>query len=313
MDLTHLHLLLNHFPTVGFIIGIAILALGLIAKSDEMKRLGLVLLLGIALLTIMVYVTGNAAESAIGNTPGVSKALMEAHEGAALRAFMLMELVGGFSWLTLWQYRRTSRIPIGNSGLILVLSIATFGLMVDASNIGGEIRHPEIRDDQANALVTTPPAERAFARRIGAFVVSAEFVWPTCETLHFIGLCLLCGIALVVDLRILGMMKDLPFTALHRLLPWGVLGFGLNLVTGFMFFIADPSQYTNGVLFFWKMAFVILAGINVIYFTTFDDAWLLKAGDDAPLSAKVVAATAIALVAGIIFCGRMLPFLGNSF
>ena len=58
---------------------------------------------------------------------------------------------------------------------------------------------------------------------------------------------------------------------------------------------------------------VMLAGANALYFTLFDEAWVLKPGDDAPFTAKVVAVSAIALWLGVLYFGSMLPFLGNSF
>jgi len=62
MNLAHLHLLLNHFPTIGFIIGLTLYVAGLYAKSDHIKQSALVVFVGIALITIPTYVTGNAAE-----------------------------------------------------------------------------------------------------------------------------------------------------------------------------------------------------------------------------------------------------------
>ena len=53
----------------------------------------------------------------------------------------------------------------------------------------------------------------------------------------------LFGVVMLVDLRMLGFMKSIPFSTLHRLLPWGILGFGLNVVTGIMFFIGAPLTF----------------------------------------------------------------------
>ena len=89
-------------------------------------------------------------------------------------------------------------------------------------------------------------------------------------------------------------------------------GFSINLVTGMVFFIATPTQYTTNVAFYWKIVFMLLAGINVLYLT-FDESWALPEGVDAPLTAKVVAGARIFLWLGVIFFGRMLPFIGNSF
>ena len=132
--------------------------------------------------------------------------------------------------------------------------------------------------------------------------------------LHFIGLCFLFGVVLIVNLRMLGIGKTmLSFAALHQLLPLGMLGFALNLTTGMVFFIAAPQQYTTNPVFYWKVVFILLAGINVLYFMLMDEPWRVEAGEDAPLRAKLVAASAIFLWVGILFFGHMLPFLGNAF
>ena len=322
MNLAHVHLLLNHFPTVGMVIVLGLFIAGLAASSDDLKRTSLAMFLGLALLAIPTYMSGNAAADAICMIdpasscpdPGVSKSAIQAHEGAALQAFGVLQLVGAVAWLGLWQRRRTSRVPGFTLAAVLVLSLVTLGLMTRAAVIGGEIRHPEVRAD-----AKTPPTGEPLGRELGAWVQRVPWVWPTCETVHFFGLCLLFGIAGLVDLRVLGMMRAIPFQALHRLLPWGILGFGMNLITGMLFFVADPAQYLKGDFFSrggafqWKMALIVLAGLNVLYFTMFEEVWVLGAGEDAPRTAKTVALSALAMVVAVIFCGRMLPFLGSSF
>ena len=319
MDLTHVHLLLNHFPTIGFVVGLFLFVVGLFGKSDDLKRVSLVIFLGIALLSIPTYVTGNAAGQAICvarpeapcTDARISKAAIEAHESAALLGLAFMEFTGAFAWLGLWQFRRNARISRTTLATVLLLSLVTFGVMANASNLGGQIRHPEVQSTQPAGAANT---QKSLARQIGSLVGGGlPWAWPTFETLHFIGLCLLFGVAALLDLRVLGMMKSVPFPALHRLLPWGILGFGVNLVTGILFFVANPEQYTENVAFHWKIVLIVLAGINVIYFTIFDAPWALQPGDDAPLTAKVAAATALFLVFGVMYFGRMLPFLGNAF
>ena len=317
MDLTHAHLLLNHVPTVGFVIGLMFFVISLIAKNAELKRASLVIFVGIALVTIPTYVSGNAAAEALcaGGAKAsvcadssVPKGLIQTHEDAALLAFAAIILTGAFAWLGLWQIRRTSRAANWNLAVILLLSLVAFGLVAQAANIGGEIRHPEIRSAQD---AVTP--ERHLARSLGAFVLALPYGWPSLETLHFIGLSLLIGVILLIDLRMLGVMKDVAFPALHRLLPWAILGFGTNLVTGMLFFVASPEQYDRNIAFVWKVILVMLAGANALYFTLFDEAWALKPGDDAPLTAKAVAVSAIALWLGVLYFGSMLPFLGDAF
>lgn len=308
MSLAHVHLLLNHFPIIGTIIGLALFVVALLGKSDHLKQASLLVLLGIAMLAFPTYLSGSAAAEQIRSLAGISQRAIEAHQNAALPAYIFMEMTGGFAWLGLWQYRRLSRVPRWNLTLILCLSVITVLLMSTVGNTGGEIRHPEIAND-----MPVGPAVALNSVAIGNFVTKVPWMWPTCETLHFIGLSLLLGIVFLVDLRMLGIMKSVSFTALHRLLPWGILGLGINLLTGMLFFMGVPSQYIGNTAFRWKIVLILLAGANAVYFTIFDETWALKAGDDAPFSAKAVAVSAMALWVAVMYCGSMLPFLGNAF
>src|SRR5262249_51496929 len=67
--------------------------------------------------------------------------------------------------------------------------------------------------------------------------------WPLAESLHFIGLSLLVGTVGLFDLRLLGLGRRIPIAAMHRLIPWGLAGFGINAVSGIAFLLAEPDQY----------------------------------------------------------------------
>ena len=89
-----------------------------------------------------------------------------------------------------WDYGNSAasrRIPTWNLAVILILTLVSFGLMARASNLGGEIRHAEIR--ASHGKQSQP--EGALARTVGSFVTDTPWMWPTCETLHFVGLSLL--------------------------------------------------------------------------------------------------------------------------
>jgi hypothetical protein len=80
-----------------------------------------------------------------------------------------------------------------------------------------------------------------------------------------------------------------------------------------LFFVGIPGQYIHNPAFYWKIGLAMLAGANALYFTLFDEPWSLGPGEDAPLTAKFAAASAMVLWIGVMYCGSMLPFLGNSF
>lgn len=315
MDLsaTHLHLLLNHVPTIGFIIGLGLFIIGLVAKSDDLKVGSLVTLVGVALITVPVFVTGGAAQQQIcvaSNVPGpcpdsaISRTLIEMHEGAAFLSLYVIVFTGGFAWLALWQYRRIRRIPAWNVAAVLILSFVALATVAQAANLGGEIRHPEIRVTQES---TEPP----LARVVGTFIANTPWTFAATETLHMIGLTLLIGVVLLIDLKVLGFMPSVPYVTLDRLLPWGILGFGLNATTGMLFFVAATYQYVENIAFNWKLAFLMAAGLNTLLFT-FDPTWT-REGQPAPAYSKALAVTALGLWVGVMFWGSMLPFIGQAF
>jgi hypothetical protein len=315
MSTTHVHLLLNHFPTVGFVMTIGLFLAGIVARSDQLKRASLVAFAGIGLIAIPTYVTGNAAAEmlCVGKAaepcadPLMSRPLIERHEGAAVLALLLIMATAGFAWLGLWQHGQAHRIASWNIVVIAVLSFVAMGVIARAANIGGEIRHPEVR-----AAAVPTASEWTLGRSIARYVNNEPWTWIASETLHFIGLSLLVGVVLLIDLRVWGVVKAIPFAALERMLPWAALGFGLNIATGMLFFISRPEFYTGNPAFYWKLIFVLLASANTLYFF-FDEGWAAKPGAEVRLLTKVVAASALVLWVGVMYWGSMLPFIGNSF
>ena len=151
---------------------------------------------------------------------------------------------------------------------------------------------------------------------LAAFVGAHSWVWPGCEILHFFGMSLLVGTVALLDLRMLGVVKDLPLTAVHRLIPFALIGFAVNLATGLVFLFGDPFMEPGGhfqnITFVLKMCFILGAGLNAIAFYavpgTHEMIAKLDAGADAPRRAKMTAATSLVLWIGVIYLGRMLPY-----
>jgi len=321
LNLAHLHLLLNHLPTIGFGIALGVYIIALVARSDALKRISLILFFLIAVMALPTFTSGGAAERVLCPenkcAEGVSPEMIRIHEDWALLAFLLMEATGFFAWLALWQLRKSSQLASWNWAVVLLLSLVTVSLMATAAGYGSEIRHPEIRPSEtASSAMLLCADTPGVARCIGAVVAGntgVAWLWPAAETVHFIGLCLLFAVVLVVNLRLLGMAKGLSFKALYQLLPFGMLGFAINLITGMMFFLAAPGQYVNNIEFHRKVALIVAAGINVLYFMLVDEDWSIGPDDNAPARTKIAAVFAICLWVGILYYGHMLPFLGNAF
>ena len=144
---------------------------------------------------------------------------------------------------------------------------------------------------------------------IGLTVKTSVWMFPVLEALHFIGLALLIGGIAALDLRVLGVAKRLPIAPLHKLLPLVFVGFGINLITGVLFFLSDPLGYVGNPAFQLKIVFILLAGLNALWFelklSRHVEEW--GPGVDASTHAKVVCGLSLFLWAGIITAGRLLP------
>jgi hypothetical protein len=125
---------------------------------------------------------------------------------------------------------------------------------------------------------------------------------------------LLFGTIAVLDLRMLGFAKIIPVEAAHRLVPWGIAGFVICLLSGLVFVTGHPygaMAYFVNHAFLAKMVTLGLAGVNVaaFYLTgTSKAAVETSAGEDAPRGAKLVAAASLVLWLLVIYFGRMIMY-----
>jgi len=147
---------------------------------------------------------------------------------------------------------------------------------------------------------------------INGLVLDYRWTWPALETLHFLGLCLLIGAVLIMDLRLIGFQRVIPMSAVHGLMPVAIIGFAINLITGVGFLFGDPHLYVINYAFWLKMVLVLLAGLNFLVFLFKVEPSLatLGPGEATPMSAKAVGAASLVFWFGVLTFGRLLPYLG---
>ena len=150
-----------------------------------------------------------------------------------------------------------------------------------------------------------------FARATGvAAMMKTAWGWPAAESVHFIGLCLLVGAIFLFDLRLLGVAQRVPIGALHRMIPWGLAGFGLTAASGLLFVLTEPDQYVYNPAFHIKLLFMAAAGLNAsaFYLTSYRRLTRPGAPDQTPRLAKIIALASLCLWLGVIVAGRLLTF-----
>jgi len=110
----------------------------------------------LAIMTVPVFLTGEGAEKVVKNLPGVTEAFIGRHEEMAELSLVLIEALGIASCAGLIFFRRSATIPKWFLALVLVLSISAAAVVGLTANLGGQIRHTEIRDVATSPVAPNP-------------------------------------------------------------------------------------------------------------------------------------------------------------
>ncbi len=154
------HLVLNHFPIVGFILMVPIMIIVSIIKSVEYKRLALLGVAVVGLLAVPAYLTGEPAEDVVEKYPGISEEKIKDHEESAEIALVAALLSSGLA-LSGWVMTRKNEARLAIVIPVLTVSVlASSGFMAWVGHVGGKIRHPEIDGAGQGVAGTVGGAEK---------------------------------------------------------------------------------------------------------------------------------------------------------
>jgi hypothetical protein len=150
--------------------------------------------------------------------------------------------------------------------------------------------------------------------RISKGLFHMSWLWPTCESLHFLGLCMLVGGAGLLDLRLMGFFRGVAIRDVKAFMPWAIAGFFINLTTGLLFLTMQPHLYLSSAVWWWKVTFLGVAGLNATFFETrlSHSALTLAPDADMPRVLKLVGGLSLFSWFAVLYCGRMLPYLGTG-
>jgi hypothetical protein len=148
--------------------------------------------------------------------------------------------------------------------------------------------------------------ESALAQWVGS--APTLLAYPTILTLHTAGMSVVVGTCAVIDLRILGVAGDVPFTSFRRapLFVWS--GFTVNAITGALLFLPAAEQKATQAAFFIKLAFIALALIaygrirRVVFRET------VPTTASTSMEARALAVLSLVLWAGATVAGRLMAY-----
>jgi uncharacterized membrane protein len=154
MNDAHLHMVVNHFPIIGTILGLGILMAGMILKNKSVKNTAYFLFIVAAVFAAFSMGTGEGAEELVEDMPSVGKQIIHEHEEMAEKFAVVMYILGFCSLLGIYfDYKNHVKAKlVAAVTLIIAIVAVVFSSFVGTS--GGEIRHTEIRDNTSQTVGT---------------------------------------------------------------------------------------------------------------------------------------------------------------
>ncbi len=146
MNGAHLHLVVNHLPIVGVIIGTLVLIAGYLSIKMPVKVTALGIYIFSAITAFISNFTGEEAEEVVEEMAGISHQLIHAHEEQAETFLLLTLILGAISMLTLFFTAKKKDFARYGFMLALALAVASIYTGKQTGTTGGEISHPEIRE-----------------------------------------------------------------------------------------------------------------------------------------------------------------------
>ena len=143
MSVVQLHLMLNHVPLIGMAFALLLLGAAAWRRNDGMARLGLGVMVGLAVVTAVVFLTGEPAEEALESAVTVSESVIHPHEEAAEASLIATGIAGVLALFALLANWRRA-LPRWVTATAFAAALVSSSMLGWTANLGGKIRHTEI-------------------------------------------------------------------------------------------------------------------------------------------------------------------------
>jgi len=145
---------------------------------------------------------------------------------------------------------------------------------------------------------------------VGQLVATSLWGYPLLETIHSLGMAMLIGSLGLINLRVLGVKRELPLLGMRQLLPLAWLGFTLNAISGTLLFTSDAVYFFESYTFRIKMVLIVLGGLNAALLgqRVFREAAANGAPAPPTAGTKWIAATSLVFWFGAVVAGRLIAY-----
>ena len=139
--------------------------------------------------------------------------------------------------------------------------------------------------------------------------------WPFALTLHAFGTAVVIGLIFIINLRLIGLFRTIPFSSLSRLFPVIWVAFVVQFLSGFVLWMTKPTRYVTDSAFLIKFSLVILGVITTVYFynTMKREAPAWEAGGSVSSRGVKFVAASWLVWCGVLVAGRLTAYLGTLY
>jgi len=151
--------------------------------------------------------------------------------------------------------------------------------------------------------------------RLSAVLRQSTWMFPALDVIHTLGIVLVAGTIMLVDLRLLGLtLRSEPAAGvIERIVPWTLWGFALMFVTGALLFCSEAVKLFHSPAFRIKLVILALAGLNALIFhqTIYRDVANWDQAAAAPVRARLAGLLSLAFWIATIAAGRAIAYGAN--
>ena len=145
--------------------------------------------------------------------------------------------------------------------------------------------------------------------------VRESWGWAFALTIHAFGNAIVVGLVLIMAMRLFGLFRTIPYTALPKLFPFIWVAICFQVYSGFTLWMSKPGRYVKDGVFDIKFSLVVTGVVLLVFFqrTIARDApdWQ-KAGKVTTKGLRFAAAAALCW-AFVIIMGRLTAYLGSLY
>ncbi len=137
------------------------------------------------------------------------------------------------------------------------------------------------------------------------------YAFPVALTVHLVSLAMFAGLVVMMDLRLVGLAyRGTTFSEMQRrLFPWQMVAMVVTSVAGLLLFYAQPMRYFGKVIYWIKIALIVVAGVNALLFHFITYRSIDKCDiTNPPVAAKVAGWLSLALWACVVATGRLTAY-----